>query len=121
MGNGKEIIKETRYSNIPSEGDTRRKEAGLPAEISNLIQEIHAIVVTAKGAKKSEHGLLGSIWGDGKGAPAAIVGLITILLTFAGIAILFIPNPNMPAAEYWKTAGYLISLAFGYLLGKIRA
>lgn len=64
-----------------------------------------------------EAGTLGRFFGTGTAAPTSIAGLTVIVMTTAGIALMFF-DTKMPAQEYWKVAAPIITLALGYLFGR---
>ncbi len=62
-------------------------------------------------------GALGRWFGSSKNAALNIAGLLVVLLTVTGIAVLFVKT-EMPAGEYWKMILPFLSIVVGYVFGK---
>ena len=65
-----------------------------------------------------DSGVLGKVFGGFKNAPYNIAGMSLFLLFAIGIVVLFVPDLNMTATEYWKYSSSVITLILGYLFGR---
>lgn len=68
---------------------------------------------------KLEAGVVGGFFGSTQRAASSIAWVMIFLLVCSGIVTSFVQNTAILATEYWKIISPLITLALGYLFGRM--